>query len=225
MTAYADLEIGLRRRDAGSYAVDMRFSQPDSDADIRLTRSNGDAPPTEFDLERLRSLALDPEAYGKLLGECLLSDPAVRAAFQQARTSAQSLDATLRMRLLIDPTAPELHALRWETLRDPQDGSLLFTGERVLFSRYLSSLDWRPVRLRPQSELKALIVIANPAGLDKYQLAPVDVQGELTRAQTNLGNMRSTALDSGGKAGLVDSIKVSSSACSALVSVSLSVET
>ena len=202
MTAYADLEIGLRRRDAGSYAVDMRLSQPDSDADIRLTRSNGDALPTEFDLERLRSLALDPEAYGKLLGECLLSDPAVRAAFQQARTSAQSLDATLRMRLLIDPTAPELHALRWETLRDPQDGSLLFTGERVLFSRYLSSLDWRPVRLRPQSELKALIVIANPAGLDKYQLAPVDVQGELTRAQTNLGNMRSTALDSGGKAGL-----------------------
>jgi hypothetical protein len=36
MTAYADLEIGLHRRGTGSYAIELRFSQPESEADIRL---------------------------------------------------------------------------------------------------------------------------------------------------------------------------------------------
>ena len=83
-----------------------------------------------------------------------------------ARASAQTLEATLRVRLLIDPSAHELHQLHWETLRDPQDGALLFSGENIVFSRYLSSYDWRPIRLRPQADLKALIVVANPSGLD-----------------------------------------------------------
>ncbi len=36
MTVYADLEISLRRHTASGYVVDLRYSQPDSDADIRL---------------------------------------------------------------------------------------------------------------------------------------------------------------------------------------------
>ena len=35
---YAELELGLSRRDGGSYSLDLRFSQPGSDADIRLVR-------------------------------------------------------------------------------------------------------------------------------------------------------------------------------------------
>jgi hypothetical protein len=38
MPTYADLELSLRRRDEGVYDVDLRFNQPDSDADIRLVR-------------------------------------------------------------------------------------------------------------------------------------------------------------------------------------------
>lgn len=201
MTVYADLEIGLRRRAEG-YDVDLRYSQPDSDADIRLVHHNGDSPPTEFDRERLRESLADPAAYGRLLGENLLSDPAVRAAFEQARASSQSLDASLRVRLLIDPSAHELHQLHWETLRDSQDGALLFTGENVVFSRYLSSYDWRPIHLRPQSELKALIVIANPIGLDQYDLPPADVTREVATVQENLGSVRSTVLASQGSANL-----------------------
>ncbi len=202
MTVYADLEIGLRRHAATGYVADLRYSQPDSDADIRLKRHNGDASPTEFDRERLREVSSDPTAYGQLLGENLLSDPEVRAAFEQARASAQSLDASLRVRLLIDPSASELHSLHWETLRDPRDGALLFTGENIVFSRYLSSFDWRPVHLRPQSELKALIVVANPIGLEKYDLPPADVQRELSFVQDNLGGIRSVALASNGSANL-----------------------
>jgi hypothetical protein len=202
MTDYADLEIGLRRHPASGYEVDLRYSQPDSDADIRLTRRAGDAPSIEFDRDRLRELVSDPAAYGRLLGETLLSDPELRTAFEQARASAQSLNVSLRVRLLIDPSAAELHSLHWETLRDPRDGALLFTGENIAFSRYLSSFDWRPVRLRSQSELKALVVVANPIGLDKYDLPPADVTQELAHVQNNLGNIKSTALASGGSANL-----------------------
>jgi hypothetical protein len=202
MTIYADLEIGLRRHPASGYVIDLRYSQPDSAAEIRLVHRNGDAPTVEFDRERLRELAYDTAAYGQLLGENLLHDPAVQTAFEKARASAQTLDASLRVRLLLDPAEPELHSLHWETLRDPRDGALLFTGENIVFSRYLSSFDWRPVHLRPQSELKALIVVANPSGLEKYDLPALEVQRELAFVQDQLGGIQSTALASKGRAQL-----------------------
>jgi hypothetical protein len=202
MTVYADLELGLRRQGSAGYTVDLRYSQPGSDADLRLAHRNGDDLPTEFDHEHLRELAYDPVAYGQLLGKNLLSDPEIRMALEQARASAQTLAATLRVRLLIDPSASELHSLYWETLCDPRTGTPLFTGENIVFSRYLSSFDWRPIHLRPQSELKALIVVANPIGLDKYDLPPADVPRELSAVQDNLGGIRSTALASNGSANL-----------------------
>ena len=52
-----------------------------------------------------------------------------------ALTSAQVLSAPLRLRLMIGPSAPELHTLHWELLCDPQDGSPLSTSENLLFSR------------------------------------------------------------------------------------------
>src|SRR3712207_4098220 len=70
-------------------------------------------------------------------------------------------------------------------------------GETVLFSRYLSSYDWRPVQLRPRADLRALVVVANPADVARFQpggrpLAPVDVPGELERARRGLGEIPAT---------------------------------
>ena len=205
MTAYADFEIGLHRRDAEHYGVELRFIHPGGDADVRLTSDRSVT--LQFDLGRLREMALDTEAYGQFLAESLFADPDVRTAFAQAISSAQSLDVPLRLRLFIGPSAPELHDLLWETLRDPQDGSPLVTGEHLLFSRYLSSLDWRPVGLRPRADLRALVVVANPADLADWQpggrsLAPVDVEGELERARTGLAGISLTSLASGGSATL-----------------------
>jgi len=200
MTDCADLEIGLHCHDSGGYAIELRFSQPKSDADVRLARDN--QPPVHFDLDRLRELVVDDAAYGRLLGESLLADAGLRAVFAQARSTAQTLELPLRLRLFVGPGASELHSLRWETLRDPHDGALLFTGEQILFSRYLSSLDWQPVGLRPKGALRALVVIANPAGLGEWQpdgrpLAAIDVNGELARAQQGLGDIPITPLISG----------------------------
>jgi len=192
MNEYADLEISLHRHDASSYAVEFRFNLPDSDADIRL--GVGKPALAQFDLDALSSQAHDPDTYGQALSQSLFADPAILTAFGQARASAQSQDVPIRLRLLVGPSAPELHRLHWETLRDPQDNTPLFTGENLLFSRYLSSLDWRPVRLRPKADLRALIAVANPANLGEYDLAPVDVPGEVGRAQASLGSIKATTL-------------------------------
>lgn len=185
--SYADLEITLNRWNADTYRVELRYSQPDSDVDIRL--APGTPALARFDAVQLQMLTLDPDAYGTLLGANLFGDANVRTAFAQARTNAQSQDAALRLRLFIDSAAPELHALRWETLRDPQDGLSLVTSERVLFTRYLASQDYRRVTIKPQAELRALVFISNPSNLNEYSLAPVDAAGELERAKNALGTI------------------------------------
>jgi hypothetical protein len=177
------------------YALDFRFNQPDSEADIRL----GQELQATFDLEQLHDLAHDAQAYSQALSQATFADPNVLSAFSQARTSAQSLGIPLRLRLLIGPSAPELHSLRWETLRDPQDDTPLFTGENLVFSRYLSSLDWRPIRLRPKGDLQALVVVANPSDLSEFNLAPIDIDGELERAQQGLGQIDVTSLSANGQ--------------------------
>ena len=59
----------------------------------------------------------------------------------------------------------------------------------MLFSRYLSSPDWRRVRLRPQGDLRALALAANPSNLNQYDLAAIDVEGELGRLRAGLGGI------------------------------------
>jgi len=187
MSAYADLEISLFRHDINTYSVEFRFSLPESDVDIR---PGSDKPVlARFDLDALQLLAYDPDAYGQALTASLFADTAVQSAFAQARAGAQSKGVGLRLRLLVGPSAPELHRLRWETLRDPQDGTPLFMGENLLFSRYLFSQSWREVRLRPKGELSALLAVANPNNLGEYDLAPVDVPAEVERARLNLGQI------------------------------------
>jgi hypothetical protein len=191
MDEYADLEVGLFPRDSESYTVDLRFSLPGSEVDVVPTRQ---LPLVEFDQVKLQALEYDAAAYGQQLSAMLFTEPA-RAVFDAARASADTAGAPLRLHLRIDPRASELHRLRWETLRDPQTGGLLLASETVLFSRYFTSLDWRPVRLRPKGDLHALVVIANPANLAEYQLAPIDVAGERQRAEASLGGFVLTVLD------------------------------
>lgn len=192
MAEYADLEISLHRRDAGFYSVEFRYLQPGSEADIRLGQNEQAL--AQFDLEELDGLILDTPAYGQMLTQGLFADPALQTAFGQARASAAALNVPLRLRLLVGPSAPELHRLHWEALLDPQEKTPLCTREDVFFSRYLGSLDWRPVRLRPKGRLSALVLAANPADLGDYGLAPVDVAGEIARARQGLGAIPVTSL-------------------------------
>jgi len=180
---YADLEVGLYRRAADAYVVDFRFTPPDSDTDTRLTSGE----PFGVDTLALRAQELDLESYGRTLGELLLGPDAVGRAFAEVRASAAALQVPLRLRLLIDESASELHGLRWEAMRDPRDGAHLFTGEQILFSRYLSSRSWRSVALRPRSSLRALVAVASPRNSAEYALAPIDGAAEVARARQHFG--------------------------------------
>ncbi len=167
-----ELEIELRRVDASRYSVELQARSADSEVNVAPIRRT-----TTFDLQGLQVAEWGgAEAVGRALTDGVFGDPAVLAYYQNARVAAESSEATLRVRLFIDSTAPELHALKWELLRRPPDptdrlaGQMLATSERVLFSRHLSSYDWRPVKLRPREKLRALVAIANPSGLDTGQL-------------------------------------------------------
>ncbi len=187
MKVYAELEVALHRGRTDAYQVEVRFSDPRSEAEIPPQR--GLAP---FDAEVLLSLQNDPEAYGKRLAEMLFNDAGVRSLYLQARTVAQAADLFLRLRLLVGPSASQLMALRWEQLRDPESNAPLATSEKTLLSRFMVSQDWRPVRLRTKSELAALIAVAAPSNLGKYGLADVDSGGEVGRARESLKGIRVT---------------------------------
>jgi len=174
----------------------MRFNQPDSDADIRL--GQGETISVQFDHQALLEVAYDPAKYGELLSKSLFAEKDLLSGFQQARASAGMAQKPLRLRLFISPDAPELNKIFWETMRDPQDMKhTFFTGEEILLSRYLSSKDWHPVKLRAKGTLKALVAIANPSNLGEYHLADIQKEDELERAQVGLGEIPLTVLPAG----------------------------
>jgi hypothetical protein len=180
----ADLEIVLERGAGSTYTAQLRVHRPDSEVEDRVACEG-----LSFDHDALLRHAQDPARYGEALTRALFGEPALRDAFVAARGAGR-----LRIRLSLGSGAADLHALRWETLRDPQRDAPLLHDPRILFSRYLGSFDWRPVRLRPREELRALVVVADPADLPAYQLTRVDVAAELARAREGLRRPDGAAL-------------------------------
>jgi CHAT domain/SIR2-like domain len=198
----ADLELSLRRKDAVRYTVDLVFSQPGSEADVRPLGQQSVC--VTFEMDRLREMALDPVGYGQALTEMLLGDPTLATEFAKCHAAAQSQRMSLRLRLAIAPDAPELHAIRWETLRDPQTDQPLALSEQILLTRALGSADWQPVTLRAKGDLRALVVIAAPAGLDRFNLAHIDADVEQRAAITGLKKIQipTTVLAASGQTSL-----------------------
>lgn len=190
MDRTVDFELGIYRRNTDMYGINLRFAQPDDEVDVRLS---GVGPALDdLDSRNFLEHQENMEAYGQLLAQHIFADQNIRDQYLRARTYADANNLSVRIRLFIDRSAPELHALRWEALRAPQDmpdsaGGYVSVGERVLFSRYISSSDARPVRPRPKSELRVLAVIANPSNLADYELEPIDVAAELEQVREGIG--------------------------------------
>jgi hypothetical protein len=197
MSRYSDLEITFTRRAEDSYSLGFRF------------KGAGDAAEQQSPIVpviTLPSFALagdDPRAYAEALTSAFFTSE-VRAEFNRFRAAALS-NSSLRVRLSIDAQAPELHAIHWEMLRDPDspeaESTHLFTGEQILVSRFLGSADRRQIKLPPKSELRALAVVANPAS-SKYQLDPIDVPAEIQLATQSMSGVHVTPLAPGGAVSL-----------------------
>lgn len=201
MNRYADLEIGLRRQSGSSYAAAFRYNSPGDDAEQRS------ATDPVFTLDPTALNTDDPAAYAAALSAGFFN-PELLGEFRRFRTAAASQSLILRIRITIDPAAPELQAFHWETLRDPdlpadQPNASLFTGEQTIVSRFLASSDWRPIRRRAKGSLRALVVVANPANT-KIELAPIDVAAELAAAKKALDGIEIVELAPGGAVPLND---------------------
>ncbi len=185
---YAELEIGLSRGAGGACGVELRFTHPESETEIPPARGEAVLDAGDF-LER----QLDAEAYGKALAAGLFDQAEIREHYRRVQTAACAGGLCLRLRLRLEASAADLQALRWELLRDPDSGDALATSEKMLFSRFMASRDWRPVKLRPKAELSALIAVSSPSDLGdgkRYPLAAVDAGGEIARARAALEGAR-----------------------------------
>lgn len=172
----------------------MRVSDPDSAAEVAPAR--GEAP---VSIERLSALAEDlseysPAKYGQLLCAQLLADAQVREFFLRNKTSFESRGLALRVRLLIGPGAPELQALRWELLADPETGHPISLSERFLFSRFMPSRDWRVVTLRPKTAMRAVVAVGLPTNYEAWGLSEIDKEQEVSRALAALTPIPATVI-------------------------------
>ena len=202
MSPYLLLECSLFRQ-GEVYGVELSHNDPASQAQMASVRDLA-----ALDVAALRELLLDPDAYGRALAAQLFSQAAIKQRFLQVEVAAQSSNRQIRFSLRIDPTAQELHSVRWECLRHPESGIALATSERFLISRFIVSTDWRPVQLRAQTELRVLIAIAAPPAEDlaRVRLAPVDFAGEEKRIRASLGSLQPQVLGGAGAPCTADSL-------------------
>lgn len=147
--------------------------------------SDGDSVVINLDLEALEMIT-EQQAYGQALTEMLFADQSLRQVWQSIRLNAEVANNTaLRVRLHLDPAAPELHNIRWELLRDPVTDTSLALDHVVCLARYLGEAGVAPLEIPVGlPELRVLTGIANPTDLSNFHLAPVDAFGEYERIKT-----------------------------------------
>jgi hypothetical protein len=138
----------------------------------------------ELDLEAL-STQVTPRDYGMLLGQALFRDR-IREAFLQARTQSED---RLSVQLFVE--APDLRTLRWERLCAPVDEQwrFLLFDQRTPLTLALPSAADRRFPPTSRADLRALLVVASPHGLERYRLAPFDVAATVSSVRSALGTI------------------------------------
>ncbi len=132
------LEIVLRHRRTEKYAAAVESGHP--------------VVPFDVDHRALEAVAADPAAYGRILSSSFFASVEMRNGVVEAIEEAQRFHRTCRLQVRIDPVAPELHGLYWETLQHPNDGAPLLTDHGVAFGRLAAHSN---SKLRAKSDLRA----------------------------------------------------------------------
>ena len=166
MAEYADLEIRILEQQEDGYPVEMTLNSEQQ-------FSRGYLDPEFLPWVSAGTAAED----GERLFNWLLSDEALKMAWAEVRGQRPQR----RIRLRVDATAPELHAIPWELLRDAADGAApaqeLAATNATPFSRYLAGR-WLPGGPILQRPVRILVAIASPENLDDFELAEVEVDKE-----------------------------------------------
>ena len=126
---YGEIEIGLHRVQPETYEVELRVSDPGTEGEIAPARGQA-----RFSAEELLALHYRPLEFGETLAGQLFQDPKLREFYGINKAAFDAKGIMLRLRILIGPSVPELHSLRWELLLDPETKHPLATSERILSS-------------------------------------------------------------------------------------------
>lgn len=198
MTDFAELEIILLPGEVGTHLLELVLALPGSETKARLTGPQPAA--VHFDLPALAGLRDRPGEYGSALAAQLFAAPRAAIGFARAREAAQAKNLPLRLRLRAIPGPDGLHGLAWETLGDPEDDTPLALKQDIYFTRELARQDTRPVFLTARRDLRALVMVANPANLDQLGLAALDSQAEAGRAAEALSGIPAEVIGGPGRA-------------------------
>jgi hypothetical protein len=171
-------EITIQRESEEGWPVVVEWSDSKTSLPVRTVGL------FQFDQTALNSQVTSRD-YGTILGQSLFRDD-VRDAFIRARTES---DEHLCVLLFVEDV--HLRTLRWERLCAPLDSSwdFLSLNQRTPFSLYLPSATERRFRPFGRRDLRALLVVASPEGLERFRLAPFDVAAAVTSVQTALGTI------------------------------------
>lgn len=184
-----EFEITIQSKSGkNSWPVVIRCKQPDG-----LTiHAKGILILNPNDFAKLIENSENEKEYGILLGKALFREE-VRDTFIRA-FSKSSQDNPLRILLAIEAAQEEqVKTLHWERLCAPIDAdggwNLLARDCRVPFSLYIPTIIDRRFPPIGRRDLRALILVASPSNLGKYQLAPFDVEAALSGVKEALGEI------------------------------------
>ena len=139
---YTDLELRIHKRTDVGYPIELTVDgQREFDGGV-------------LSLEPLPWIPMaSPTAEGEALFNWLFADELL----QRQWSKVWGLADRRRVRLRID--APDLHAIPWELLRDPDTGLTLAADANTPFSRYLAG-DFDPGQPLSERPIRMLVAIA-----------------------------------------------------------------
>jgi hypothetical protein len=199
---FADILIRIRGGGRGAYPVEAWLSDGSFyEGRARLTAALR---------RRLLESDYDPARYGEALFRALFDGPIATAYDVATGLARQRSEGRLRIRLLLDESAPaELHALKWERLAGLQ-GIPLAVSDLTPFSRYTALPRAEPEPL-DEPLVRLLFVVSAPTDLETRGLARIHVEDEVQRLLGALGDVwrgercRATVLP--GRAGLSPALR------------------
>jgi WD40 repeat protein/energy-coupling factor transporter ATP-binding protein EcfA2 len=184
-----EFEITIQSKSGDdSWPIVLKCKQVDG----LTTHSSGILQLSKDDFCKLTQEQENEKAYGIILGKALFRGN-VRETFVRA-LSKSSQDCPLRILLSIEAADnDEVRGLHWERLCAPIDTDdswqLLARDQRVPFSRYIPSPIDRYFPPIGRRDLRALVLVANPANIGKYQLEHFDVEAVLSGLKEAFGDI------------------------------------
>jgi len=191
--AYHDFELTvLPGQPANTYLISARSSSGSATGEMTLDPAAAEWHALLDAIEREdtdENLFLD---LGKKLFQALFSDN-VEDAYRSSVAFARGAGQGLRIRLRLTG-APQVAALPWEYLRDPQRDIFLATSSDTPLSRFIEPQQVFPPPPVPEGKLRLLTVVSDPRDPATYNLQPLDVEAELGTMHQALTRLKTKGL-------------------------------